>query len=48
MVYWYMAVMDAEDQKLGRAERMLADFETPSARDVEKVRGHILRAFGAK
>ena len=34
-----MAVMYAEDQKLGRAERMLADFETPSARDVEKVRG---------
>ena len=48
MVYWYMAVMYAEDQKLGRAERMLADFETPSARDVEKVRGHILREFGAK
>ena len=48
MVYWYMAVMYAEDQKLGRAERMLADFETPSARDVEKVRGHILREFGAE
>ena len=47
MVYWYMAGMYAEDQKLGRA-RMLADFETPSARDVEKVRGHILREFGAK
>jgi len=48
MVYWYMAVMYAEDQKLRRADRMLTDFETPSARDVEKVRAHILREFGAK
>ena len=47
-VYWYMAVMYAEDQKLRRADRMLTDFETPSARDVEKVRAHILREFGAK
>ena len=46
MVYWYMAGMYAEDQKLGRA-RMLADFETPSARDVERVRGLILAEFGA-
>jgi hypothetical protein len=48
MVYWYMAVMYAEDQKLHCADRMLTDFETPSARDVEKVRAHILREFGAK
>jgi hypothetical protein len=26
---------------------MLADFETPSARDVERVRGLILAEFGA-
>ena len=41
-----MAGMYAEDQKLGCA-RMLADFETPSARDVEKVRALILGEFGA-